>query len=97
VRKKIEITALNDTQENLDAVSASFIPDANFPIILEFPSAKSFKFVESVFRCLKFDNLAFLFDFTNGQNVFYVENDKEINGELFRVSIDKFKKLKGEN
>ena len=65
--------------------------------MLEFPSGKPFKFVESVFKNLKFDNLVFLFDFTNSQSLFYVENDRELTGELFRVSIDKFKKVKGEN
>lgn len=50
VFKKIEIAALNDTQESLDMVSATFINISDFMVVLDFPNAKSFKFIENVFK-----------------------------------------------
>ena len=95
--KKIEVQALNDTQENLDSVSASFIHISDFPIALEFPNAKSFKFIENVFRNQKqFEHLAFHIDLTDEKETqFYVENDKDNGGETFKVIVDKLKKLTG--
>lgn len=88
---------MNDTEENLNAISNTFIPVVNFSLILEFPNGNSFLLVDNAFKNLKIDCLYLSFDFTDDEKRFYVENDKETSGELIRVSLNKFKTIKGDN
>jgi hypothetical protein len=78
----------------MDMVSATFINISDFMVVLEFPNAKSFKFIENVFKNQRqFEHLAFHIDLTDDKETkFHVENDKDNGGETFKVLIDKLKK-----
>lgn len=54
-----------DTEENLQSISSSFLPNENYPIVISFHNGNPFKVVEKAFANLKLDYLVFIFDFEN--------------------------------
>ncbi|KAL4432089.1 hypothetical protein ABPG74_014343 [Tetrahymena malaccensis] len=97
VSKVIRLNTLDDTQENLNSISNSFLPKDQFPIVLEFISGSMFKLVEKAFTNLKLEYLVFDFDFTGEEKKLNIENDSTQGDEVFRICLNKFKKIKGES
>lgn len=55
-----------------------------------------FKLVEKAFANLRLEYLVFEFDFSNEEKKLNIENDSSSGDELFRICLNKFKKIKGD-
>lgn len=57
----------------------------------------AFKLVEKAFTNLKLECLVFEFDFTGEEKRLSIMNDALQGEETFKISLNKFKKIKGES
>lgn len=56
-----------------------------------------FKLVEKAFTNLRLEYLVFDFDFTGEEKKLNIENESSQGEEIFRICLNKFKKIKGES